>query len=448
MNVPDFQTPTPHPVFTYFSNILECEVIDPQGETAGTVYDIIVQMGTVYPRSSGLIIRKGFINHRYALIPWEEVVELGSRFIKIKTASARIVFSETHQYKDEFSLRKDVLDQQVVDTYNHKVIRVNDIHFLQVDNCLNLAHVDIGLRGLIRRLGWERYVDFLIKLSNKQAKYLKNEYLISWKYIQPLAINPVSMTIRINVPQNQLNSIPAPDMGEILQDLNTLDQVALFKSLDLSTRAKVFMNVDFKTQELLIDQLGIAEIATILNVLPSDEATDFLEKLPKDMVQDFLRIMESKQAKKLSELLGYSSDSAGGLMTTEYLAFRKGTAVGEVIRQIREKSFKVEPVQFVYVIDDESHLVGSVNFKRLMLASPEEPVEKIAFPKTYYVKLESSVKEVAYLMEKYKYNAIPVVDGQIVLKGIVTVDDVLGQVIAIAWRRLKKIQAKPVQQQR
>lgn len=446
MNKFDLNKPTPNPVFTYFSHVLQFDVIGPDGETAGQVYDIIVQVGQVYPRSSALIIRKGFINHKYAVIPWSEVVEIGATFIRIKTVSAAIKFLEKHEYREEFSLRKDVLDQQVVDTYNHKVIRVNDIHFLLVDNCLTVAHVDISLRGLIRRMGWERAVDLAVGMVDKKAEYLQNEQLITWKYIQPLSINPVSMTIRINVPQNQLNNIPAPDLGEILQDLNPQDQVALFKSLDLNARARVFMNLDYKTQELLIDQLGIAEIATILNVVPSDEATDFLEKLPKEMVQEFLTIMESKQAKKLSELMGYSSDSAGGLMTTEYLWAKRGTPVSAVLRTIKERNFKVEPVQFVYIIDDEGRLTAAVNFKRLMLAGPDEPVEKVAFPKTYYVKLDSSVKEVAYLMEKYKYAAIPVVDADTVLKGIITVDDVLSQLIAIAWRRLKKIQAKSVQQ--
>ena len=445
MNKLDLNKPTPNPMFTYFSNLLDVEVVDGKGETAGRVYDVIVAThpGEIYPRSTGLIIRKGFFNRRYALLPWENVSEISSRAVTLKIERSGIPFQKKHEYKDVFSLRKDVLDQQVVDTYNQKVIRVNDVHFLLVDNFLNVAHVDISVRGLIRRLGWEKLVDLLVRLARPRSKYLTEEHLISWKFIQPLSINPVSMTIKINVPQNQLSSIPAPDLGEILQDLNTQDQVALFRSLDLNTRAKLFMNIGAKTQQFLLDQLGIAEIELVLNVLPTDEATDFLEKLPKDTTQEFLKILESKQAKKLSELLGYSGDSAGGLMTTEYLSFQKGTPVAEVIRKIKEKNFKVEPVQFVYIVDDQNHLMGSSNFKRLMLAVQESPVEQCSFTKTYFVKLDSSVKEVAYLMEKYKYSAIPVVDENHELKGIVTVDDILSQVIAIAWRRLTKIKLTP-----
>jgi magnesium transporter len=442
---PDLNKPTPNPVFTYFSSLLDRDIIDSNGDYVGGLYDIIVKVAQVYPQSVGLIVRKGFPNRLYALISWQEVSELTPKEIRIKLPRSKVTFAEKHDNKDELSLRRDVLDQQVVDTYNHKVIRVNDIHFLQVDQNLTVAHVDIGGRGIVRRLGYERSIDFLVRLFNRHARYLRLEHLIAWKYIQPLTINPVSMTIKINVPQKQLTNIPSADLGEIIQDLPLQDQIALFKTLELSTRAKAFMNIDFKTQQTLIEELGYAEIATILNFLPSDEATDFLERLPKDEVKQFLNILESKQAKKLSELLGYSSDSAGGLMTTEYLAFKKGTPVGEILRLIREKTFKVEPAQFVYIVDEDHHLTASINFKRLILAQFEDPIEKFAFPKTYFVKPDSSVKEVAYLMEKYKYNAIPVVDEQNVLKGIITVDDILSQVIAIAWRRLKKIAVTPKQ---
>ena len=441
----DINKPTPNPVFTYFSLFIDRDIVDVKGDLIGGLYDIIVKVAQVYPQSSSLIVRKGFPNRKYAVIDWQNVQEISPREIKLKVESSAIVFAEKHDNKEELSLRRDILDQQVVDTYNHKVIRVNDIHFLRVENFLTVAHVDIGGRGLVRRLGFERFVDFLVKLFNPHARYLHLERLIPWKYIQPLSINPSSMTIKINVPQKQLTNIPAADLGEIFQDLTLQDQIALFKTLDIPTRAKIFMNVDFKIQMSLIEELGRGEVSIILNNIPSDEATDFLEKLPKDEINAFLRILESKQAKKLSELLGYSSDSAGGLMTTEYLTCHKGMTVGQVIQYIKEKSFKVEPAQYVYVVDDENKLLASVSFKKLMLASNDELVEKVVFPKTYFVTLESSVKEVAYMMEKYKYYAIPVVDEHNVLKGIVTVDDILTQVIAIAWRRLKKINITPKQ---
>ncbi|MBI4972888.1 MAG: magnesium transporter [Candidatus Omnitrophica bacterium] len=431
-------------VFVYFSQLISRSVIDSEGDFAGELYDIIVKPGEVYPQSTAMIIRKGFPNRQYAIVNWPDILELGAKEIRLKINKDKIDFSEIHNNKEELTLRRDILDQQVVDTYNHKVIRINDIHLLMVDHSLMLAHVDISTRGIFRRLGLERFVDFLVGLFNKNAAYLEKEYLISWKHIHPLSINPVSMTIKVDVPHKQFSSIPAADLGEIFQDVNIKHQVALFKSLDLDTKVRIFVNIDFKTQKLIIEELNNKDKAELLNSIPPDEATDFLERLPKDKIDQLLNLVESKHSKKLSQLLGYSSDSAGGLMTTDYMAFGKDTAVGVVLQRIKERSFKIEPAQFVCIVDEENHLLGVVNFRRLIAADPNDPIQKAAFPKTYSLQVNSSVKEAAYLMDKYKYYAIPVVDNNNLLQGIITVDDILSQVIAIAWRRrLRRIKAQP-----
>ncbi|MDI6758366.1 MAG: CBS domain-containing protein [Candidatus Omnitrophota bacterium] len=419
--------------------------MDKNGEVNAKIYDFIIKPLEAYPQAQGLIIRRGFPNRKYTVVPFADIEALNEKEARLKVEFAKLKFEENHDDRQELTLRRDILDQQVVDTHNHKVIRINDIHLLFVNHSLMVAHVDISLRGLFRRLGVEKLVDFLIRLINKNAKYLKTEYLIPWKYIQPLSINPASMTIKVNVPQKQFNAIPAADLGEIFLEVSSKNQIALFRSVDIITRARIFTHIDFKTQKLMIEELPDKEIAELLNNIPSDEATDFLEKLPKSRVGQLLGLMENKYAKKLSELLGYSNDSAGGLMTAEYIACLKNITVEAALKQIKERSFKVEPAQFVYVLDEESRLIGATNFRRLILAGPQEQLMNIIFPKTYFVNLESGVKEVAYLMEKYKYYTIPVVDNNNVLKGIITVDDILSQLITIAWRRLKKIKVLPKQ---
>jgi magnesium transporter len=432
-------------MFVYFSELMAKPVIDKNGELAGELYDIIVKPSAVYPQSSQLIVRKGFPNRKYGVVDWLDIKGIDSKELTLSIEQSKIVFKEKHDNKEELTLRRDILDQQVVDTYNHKVIRVNDIHLLEVDHCLMTAHVDISLRGLVRRLGFEKIVDLVVGIFKRNAPYLKAEHLISWKHIQPLSINPVSMTIKVDLSHKQLNTIPAADLGEIFLDLNPAHQIALFKSLDIPARAKIFMSIEFKAQKSLIEELDPKEAADVLTAVPSDETTDFLEKLPKETVEKYLNLLESKQAKKLSQLLGYSSESAGGLMTTEYIAFPKDTTVESALKQIKERTFKVEPAQLVYIVDENNHLISSTNFRRLIIANPQDPIQTAAFPKTFFAHINSSVKEIAYLMDKYKYFAIPVVDEFNVLQGIVTVDDVLNQVISIAWRRLKKIKAKSAQ---
>ncbi len=332
-------------MFVYFSELIDKPVVSANNNLVGQVYDIILKPSAVYPQSAYLVIRKGFPNRKYAVISWNQIkaIDLYSYEITLNIENAKVNFEEKHDNKDELTLRRDILDQQVVDTHNHKVIRINDIHLLFVEQTLMVAHVDISARGLIRRLGFEKIVDFLIGMVAKNAAYLKNEHLISWKYIQPLSINPASMTIKVNVPEKQFSSIPAADLGEIFLDLNIRQQIIFFRALDIKTQARIFTNINFKTQRSLVEDLDSKQVAELLNNIPSDEATDFLEKLPKDMAEHILSLIESKYAKKLSQLLGYSSDSAGGLMTAEYTVFPKDTTVESALKQIKERSYKVEP---------------------------------------------------------------------------------------------------------
>jgi len=426
-------------MFIYFSDILGKEVLDADNHFVGKVYDFTLRLGEIYPKISGMVVQKGFIKQLYSLVPYDAVEYLDDS-VRLKLKSSDIVFSSTF-VKPDLSLKKDILDQQVVDTFNYKVIRVNDIHLLRVGNEILLAHVDVGLRGLVRRLGVEKIVDRLVRLFSPSSSYLKQENFISWKYVQPLSIQEASKTLRLNVEKRHLQNIPTADMSEIMLDLDLSERLALLRSLDLPTRAKIFEALDFNSQKQLLGELTTRESVDILNSMSPDEATDLLENLPPKIVKDLLTLMESGRAKKLSTLLGYSSDSAGGLMTTEFLAVRENITVREALEIIKSRGVsqyaptEVETIYHIYIVDANNKLIGSTTLLALISANPEDSILKTALPKTPVVHLSSSMKEVAYLMEKYKCVALPVVDKDKVIHGIVTIDDILSQVLAVAWRK-------------
>ena len=420
-------------MFVNFSGILKEDVHDVNGKLLGTVWDISAKLGDVYPKIEDLIITKGFSNRSYSSVPWSHVATIdGSVFLNIPEAEIRFQ-PAAREY--EFLLKRDILDQQVVDTFNHKVKRVNDIHLLKVENDLVIAHVDIGMRSLYRRLGWEEVVDFIVKIFNKNSTYLKNLDVISWKYVQPVSVNPASMTMKLSFSEKQLQAIPAADLGDIIFDLNRAQRMALFRALDIKTKARVFENLEFEEQRLILKELDKKEAAQIVTHMSSDDATDLLEKLPRSTIKNLLTLIESGRAKKLSTLLGYSSDSAGGLMTTEYVAMPETMSVGDAIEYIRTQTKEFEVVPYVYIVDDKQRLRGVTTIRRLLFADPKDAVSKTVFPKTLYVYLNNSAKEVAYFMDKYKASALPVLDENKILHGIITMDDILSQVISIAWRK-------------
>lgn len=420
-------------MFVNFSELLGKDVLDAGRKFIGKMWDISAKKSEVYPKSDELIIRKGFFKRVYASMPFSTVSEIAEEIV-LSLKSEDIKFQPASK-EYEFLLRRDILDQQVVDTYNRKVIRVNDIHLLRIDHELMVAHVDIGLRGLVRRLGWEKAADFCVRLLKANANYLKKDDMVSWKYVQPVAVNSAGMTMKLSVSQKQLSSIPAADLGEIMRDLNFNQRMALFMALEIRTKAKIFENLEFEDQKAILEELDKKEAAQVITYMSSDEATDLLGKLPRNTVENILTLMSSDRAKKLSTLLGYSSDSAGGLMITEYVSMSAAMSVEAAIEYIKNQTREFETVPYIYIVDAAHHLIGVTSVRKLLFADPKDAVTSTVFPATIYVHLNDSVKEVAHLMEKYKISALPVVDENKVLHGIITMDDILSQVVSIAWRK-------------
>jgi len=420
-------------MFVYFSDILEKDVLDSEGKVLGRVWDISAKLGEVYPKSGDVIIYKAPMNRVYASIESSCISSISDEIV-MDVKSHSVEFGPALK-PYEFLLKRDVLDQQVVDTCNHKVRRVNDIHLLKVDRELFVAHVDIGLRGLIRRLGWEKAVDFIVGHISRRSRYLKSEGLVAWKYVQPVTVNPASMAVKLSLSEKQLESIPPADLGDIIFDLNPTQRMALFRTLDIKTKARVFENLEFDEQKMILKGLDKKESAQIITNMSSDEAADLLANLPSSTVKNLLVLMESSRAKKLSTLLGYSSDSAGGLMTADFIAIPETITVAEAIERIRDQAKEAETVPYMYLVDDKNHLKGVTTIRRLLFAEGKDGVLKTVFPKTLYVYLDHSAQEVAYMMDKYKVSAIPVVDENKILHGIITMDDILSQVISIAWRK-------------
>jgi len=420
-------------MFIYFSSILKKEVKDKDGVYLGRLWDISAKIGEIYPKSEELIIVKGFLKRSYSCVSWASVTSYQDDIMLNVSASDLAFAPGIKNY--EFLIRRDILDQQVVDTYNHKVRRVNDIHLLKVDRDLVIAHVDIGPRGLVRRLGWEKPVDIIMQFVSKNSKYLTKDELVAWKYVQPVTVNPASMTMKLSVPEKQIFSIPAADLGDIIFDLNPNQRMGLFRALDITTKAKVFENLEFEEQTSILKELDKKEAAQIVTHMSSDEAADLLERLPNKTVVNLLTLVESNRAKKLSTLLGYSSDSAGGLMTTDFISMPETVSASAAINAIKSEPRDIEMAPYIYIVDEKNHLKGITTMRRLLLADPQDGISKTAFPKILHVHLHDGMKEVAYLMDKYKLPAVAVVDEHMILSGVITMDDVLSQVIAIAWRK-------------
>lgn len=419
-------------MFLFYTDLLKREVVDRHGRFLGYPHDFTLLFQEAYPRLTGMVLRRGWWwNPRYYYIPWPEVQQVNHHFqLRLPMESLQ---TEAGDHEGLVSVRRDILDQQVLDTFNRRVVRVNDVHFLQVHHELRLAHVDVGLRGMVRRLGWEKAVDFVLRVLNRHAEYLSHEAFIAWKYVQPLPTSPMKGAIQLNVPQHELRSIPPADLGQILTELDPHQREALFKALDRATQAGIFVELDSKMQLDLLAELDTRVALELMEHLPTDEATDLLSAMNRRDADRLLMQMDNKRSQTLSNLLEHRSDSAGGLMTTEMTLLPETITVTEAIERLKAVTRKTETIYYAYIVDESQHLLGMVTLRTLLLADPLQPLSQVMTTKPVHVHVNASAKEVAYVLDKYNFLAVPVVDDDRVIQGIITIDDVLSLVISATW---------------
>lgn len=424
--------------FLYFSEILGKTVRDHHNRRAGRLCDIGMKINSeIYPKAVQLILKRGFLKKKFALLDWEESVREIGDFIKLKIDYRQVEYT-LQQPKSDLSLCRDILDQQIVDINNHKVVRVNDLHLLKVENHLYLAHVDVGTRGLVRRLEWTGFLDRIVRFFSPYSAFLTQEDFISWKNTQVLNLGRVKNVLRLDVARQKLSQIPPMELAEIMGDLDKVEKGHLFRSLDVELQRKVFTDLATPKQAELIDQLDDREAVNLLENIPADEAADLLLRLPKRRARRLMKLMETKVSKKLSKLLGFSKDSAGGLMTTEYLTLPQSALVTDALQKIKENTDFPGNIYNIYIVDDQNHLLGFAPLRNFIDADPQLPLILFLDPNKIFVRIDDKVEHVALLLEKYKFSVIPVLNKENILQGVITIDDVMEELISIAWSKYKE----------
>lgn len=221
-----------------------------------------------------------------------------------------------------------------------------------------------------------------------------------------------------------LDSNPV-DVAELMNELTDQDLLVAFRILPKDLAADVFSRVDSDTQQKIVESVSEAEVARIVNELFVDDAVDFIEEMPAVVVKKILKNTSPEMRKEINLLLSYPEDSAGTIMTTEFVDLRAGLTVKDAIARIRKIGIDSETINVLYVIDDNRRLLGLLEIRKIILSTPDALIGDIMDTNVVKVNTLSDQEEVAALFKKYDLLAMPVVDTEDRLVGIVTVDDIL-----------------------
>ena len=399
----------------YVSSVIGRSVINSKGEQLGVLRDLVMIPGDVFPEVSHIIFKssKGLQS-----LPWSEVALF--THVVISSVGIHPPGLRPHEHtEDEILVKRDILDKQIVDVDGAKVVRVNDIKLGNLDRKLCIFSVDIGFRGLLRRLGYERFGDVAARIFKKNIPHSE----ISWQYVQPLEIH--SSKLALNIARSQMNEIHPADLADILENIPIRNLRTVLDSMGTELTGETLYELEPEMRNMVISQMDDEQVSDILEEMEPDEAADVLSDLPEEKAQELLELMDQDDAEDIQELLRHEDDSAGGLMNPDYFRLSSDITIGRALEIFRENAREIETIFYGYVVDSENRLEAVVSLKTLLLADPEIHITDVMEENVKFVAIDAEPEEIVETLAKYDLIAVPVLDEEHRMAGIITVDDVL-----------------------
>jgi magnesium transporter len=413
----------------YVTQLIGKAVLDQKGERFGRIAEIVITPAEPLPLVAAYQVKT---EDGALFVPWDSLtVASDAREFTLNRPVSQIPPYQIREH--DFSLVRDVLDKQIVDVHDFRVVRVNDIRLQPLPSGrLALFGVDPGLTGLLRRLGLENVIGKLGKLLHFAPS---QGSVIPWNDVESLPTHNAGEPIKLKVSHEKIAKLHPADIGEILNQVDPAHRRDILEALDLETAADALAEADEDVQVSALQHMDGERAADILEEMGADEAADVLGDMDRAHRDDLLGRMEADDREEVEELLEYHDRTAGGLMTNEYVAIRRDLSAQETIERLRELEPEAETIYYVYVVDEAEHLVGVISLRDLIIAPPECPIETFMKTQVKSLRTDASVEDVVRRFEHYKLLALPVVDEDGVLQGIITIDDTLEQMLPPDWRR-------------
>ena len=321
-------------------------------------------------------------------------------------------------------LERDLLDQQIIDVFGRKVVRVNDVDIheeLGHDHIvLKLSAVDVGARGAMRRL-----LKGVVPAAALRPMVERiPPRMIPWEFVDLIETDP-ARRVKLKISLDRLAKLHPADIADIVEELAPAEREAVFETLDEEVAAETLEELDPKMQVSVLSALDSERAADIVEEMDPDAAADVLGDMPPETTEEILTEMEPEERAEVAELMSFEEDTAAGRMTTDYMALKAGAKVADAIEMLRNFEGGIESVSTIYIIGEREKLLGQVPLAKIVLATPETPLMLLSTGHMSTIHPGADEKEVAELFDKYNLLTLPVIDDEGVLTGVITADDVI-----------------------
>ena len=398
--------------------LLGAPVTDPEGNICGKLKDIAVATGPDAGKVAGLVLKT---RTGLSLVPSQEVRETSAGTLQVLSTQAITPLQDQGSF---IYLQQDLVDRQIIDIHGRKVVRVNDVDLEWMGDgsahLLRVAEVEVGLRGAFRRV----FKGILPKARLDQLSRKFKDRGIPWQFVDVIEVDP-SRRVKLRIEYERLAEMHPSDLADILEDLSPAERDAVFTSLDEEVAAETLEEVDPKLQVSLLEKLDEEKIADIVEEMDPGAAADLLAELPEDRSDAILEEMEPEERQEVAELLEFDEHSAAGAMTTDFVYLGTDATVSQVGTALRSYDGDIEAVTEIYLLDEKRVLRGVVPLARLVIAQPETELMALAEARVLSCPADMKQIELAEMFDKYNLHALPVVDSQARMVGVVQADHVI-----------------------
>ncbi|MFN6964542.1 MAG: magnesium transporter [Pyrinomonadaceae bacterium] len=396
----------------YLSQILRRPIVDARGDRVADIRDLIVRYGKEdYPPVIGIV---AMYRRRQFFIPRRNIAELSLMGARLSTNVLDL--NPFERREGEVLLAKDVLDNQLIDVDGKRVVRVNDVQLIKVGEIWRVTGADVTFAGFMRRLMPQGFYG-----SDRPVE------VIDWSDVGYLATDTATVTVQLKSSKDKLSRLHPVEIAQLAESLSPIHRTEVVESLDNETAADTLEEMSTENQARILEEMERERAADILEEMSPDDAVDVLDEMDEEKAQELFDLMEDEEKADVAELMPYESDTAGGLMTTEFVVFARDLTVGEAILRLREMADTPNMIYYLYIVEKEGswRLCGVITLRSLILADPSKKLYEVMRDDYRFAHPDDSAEQVAQLISEYNLLALPVVDDDGDIAGIVTVDDAM-----------------------
>ena len=407
------------------TEVLGAQTYDSAGNFVGRVMEMFIVPDEQPNRVSRLLIGRG--KYRALIAKAEQIASVEPGRVGLTTDESAL---ELYQPSESWlAVRKDLLDQQIIDTHGRKVVRVNDVDLADQRNNgnteLRVAQVDVGLPGAVRRL-----LQGLVPPTGiRRIQEKLPRRVILWEFVNLIEPDPLRR-VKLRLSSDRLAQLHPADLAEIMEELSPAERESIIESLDEETAAETLAELDKRLQTQVVEKLDPEKAADIIEEMNPDEAADLIQNLEPETSMEVLEEMDRQDAREVQQLLRFREDTAGGMMNTELVVVGEDATRGEVVDYIRFHEISLDQLDNIVLINKDAQLAGTVPVARLVLSSADQRMSELAFEPLLSLPTDASDKDVFELFDKYNLRSLTVVDPANVPIGAITVDDVVSRMRA------------------